>query len=111
MGIILMVVSAVITGTFWYNREKADPSSARKWKLALLLTIATVAIQLGIVALLVSALEQVQQLTREFNGGDRPIIIGAVVGIILLEFLLLRAGIWWGVRNGIKSQARIIGKA
>ncbi|AGT07510.1 ABZJ_00895 family protein [Paracoccus aminophilus] len=111
MGFILIAVSAMTTGTFWFNREQAAPSSARKWGLALVLSIATFVLQGGFLYLIASAAGEVQQLAREFGGQDQMLII-AVFGVLaLVELLMIRASIWSGVRSAVKQAARKAAKA
>lgn len=111
MGLILIAVSAMNVGTFWYNREQAAPSSGRKWKLAFLLTILTVALQVGMIYMLASLAGEWNSLLREFAGEDKALIIGVFAFLGLLEFLMIRASLWSGVRNGIKQAERKAAKA
>lgn len=106
MGLILICLSAMTTGNYWYSRERANPTSGRKWFLALLIVIVTAAIQFGLVYFIASAAGEFQQLSREFAGKDRNLIIGVIAGLMLIEFLMIRASIWSGVRNGIKQEQR-----
>ncbi len=111
MGLILIYLAAMMTGQMWYNRELAAPSSGRKWGLAFLMTVVTVAIQAGMIVLLKEAMDELGYITRELGGSDQMLIIGAFATVIVLEFLLLRAGIWWGVRGAIKQEERKAAKA
>lgn len=111
MGFILIAVAAMSTGSFWYNREQANPASGRKWLLALVLTIFTAALQVGLVYLVASAAGEIRQLAREFGGQDQILIIGVLAGFAVIELLLIRASIWWGVRNAIKQSAAKAAKA
>lgn len=111
MGLILIVVSAMTTGTYWYNREIAVPSSGRKWTLALLITTLTIAVQAGLIYLMASVGGEMDAMMREIAGEDGALIIGIFAFFIVIMFLMVRASIWSGVRSGVKQQERIAAKS
>lgn len=111
MGLILVVVAGMSTGGYWYNREHAVPSSGRKWALALLIGVATIAVQAGLFWLLMLGGDEFSQMSREIGGEDRWLIIGALVTVAVLQLLLLRAAIWYGIRTAAKRDAQLRAKA
>ncbi|WP_312528404.1 ABZJ_00895 family protein [Paracoccus sp. (in: a-proteobacteria)] len=106
MGLILIAVATMTTGQIWYNRERVEPSSRRKWVLALCLTVVTVAIQAAFIWMVASVAGQLSQFTRELGGRDGTLIIGVFAFLIVLELLMIRASVWWGVRGAIKQEQR-----
>lgn len=111
MGLIITLVAANSTGTTWFNREQLIPSSGRKWTLAALMCVATTALQGAMFFLLLAGLDEVGQLKREFAGGDSMLIIAALLTVVFLQFLLLRASLWYGIRSAAKRHAALAAKA
>lgn len=111
MGIIIVVVAAMTTGNYWYSREQARPSSGRKWVVAFLMGIVTILLQAGIVMFFVNLAGEGDQLMREFAGEDVTVIAAVLAGVGLLQVLLLRAALWFGIHSAAKRDERLLGKA
>ncbi|MDN3712415.1 ABZJ_00895 family protein [Paracoccus cavernae] len=111
MGLVIILVAANSTGTIWFNREQVVPSSGRKWALAALMCIATTAVQGAMFFLLLFGLDEVGQFKREFAGDDRMLIVAALLTVVFLQFLLLRASLWFGIRTAAKRHAALAAKA
>lgn len=107
MGIIVIVVASTMTGNAWFERVQIKPSSGRKWRLAALAAVVTVIIQ---VAMALLFLETDPQMMRELAGEDATMKALLVAGIWLFDLLIIRSGIWFGVRSSAKQVERLARK-
>ena len=106
MGFVLVFVAATILGQVWYSREKARPASGRTWMIVLLCTLVMVGLQ-GVMIWLsyqYAALESPLPL-GELKGEDRMILIGLAAALVVIVMLLIRLGVWVGMRQGVKQEA------
>jgi len=106
MGLVLVFVAAAALGQFWYAREGAQPASGRIWMIAMLCTLVTVGLQ-GVLMLLsyrYAALGSPSPL-GELRDEDQMILIGVAAALVVVVLLLIRLGIWVGMRQGAKQES------
>lgn len=102
MGIILVVIASVTAGSGLYTREQARPTSGRLWRLAIICAVATVILQTGIIAL--AAANTGDELIGQIRN-ETPSTIAIFVAVVaVVDALLIRLGLWLGVRQGVKIE-------
>lgn len=112
MGILLMIAAGGSVGQTWYKHEQVTPSGGRAWRVAFLCLLATLAIQALIVAALyLGATAWGQNPLSGMRSSDMPILAGVAGGIVILELLVIRAGMFMGGRDAKKKAERLAAKA
>lgn len=108
MGIIVIWAAATSTGRAWFKREQARPLSGRLWSLALICVLATFVFQGGLVTLayLGATWHDGRAPILWGNSRDGMIIAGFVALVALLEFLIIRFGLWLGAKEAEKRALR-----
>lgn len=100
MGVIVIFVAAMGAGTFWQGRE-AEPGSGRKWRVAAICALLTIALQGAIMGLLLWAGVTLGEIP--LRDDDLKILAGVMAGLAVLELLMIRAGLWQGIRQAQKA--------
>lgn len=111
MGLILPAVAGMAAAGGWYNKHKTRPGSGQMWKLALICGLITALINAAIIAVLyrTGLLQEAlggQPLTRQ----DMQIFAAVLAGVAVLQVLLVRVGIWYGFRSGVKQAQKLAAK-
>ncbi len=107
MGIIILMVAAMSTGTAWRQREGATPSSGRKWTFALCAAALVLAAQ---ITMFYAVLNANIAIMRELAGESTAIKAIFAGGIFFFDLLIIRIGVWLGVRSAAKQAARLAAK-
>ncbi len=105
IGLILVFLSASYVGQHWYHCEREKPAASRLWKIAGGCALLTLMVQ-GLLAW------GMMQLSGEaIPAGDEMILLalGAVLGVV--NILLIRWGIGFGVKQKIKQLAFLAAKS
>lgn len=104
MGVVVIMVAGMLTGQYWFNREKARPASARLWGAALVCAIVTLLVQ---AALFVGVMQLGIFSGAIPSGGisarDQQAVAILFAVVFVLEFLVLRLALWLGARNAAKA--------
>jgi hypothetical protein len=100
MGIIVIYVAAAAAGSFWSGRE-AEPASGRRWRVATICALLTSALQGTFMGLLLWAGVALDRYRLDRN--DLPLVAGVMAGFLVLEVLLIRLGLWQGIRQGVRA--------
>ena len=111
LGLILIWSAASWIGQIWFKREQTRPPSGRAWSVALLCALATFVLQALFVLVIAGFMPGGFASIARYRSSDQMLIAGAVPGIFVLEFLLIRAAISRGARAEEKRAQRQVAKA
>lgn len=111
LGLILIWSAASWTGQIWFRREQARPPSGRAWSVALLCALATFVLQAVFVLVVAGSMPGGFASIARYRSSDQLLIAGAVIGIFVLEFLLIRGAIFWGAKAEEKRTQQRAAKA
>lgn len=99
MGVIIVMVAGMSTGTAWFNRERQAPSSARKWAAALAATVVTLIMQGTMIGLATLA---EPQMLREIQNEKASVFAIVFAAVAVFDLLTIRIGLWMGIRSAVK---------
>ena len=111
LGLILIWSAASWIGQIWFRREQVRPPSGRAWSVALLCALATFVLQAIFVLAIAGFMPGGFASIARYRSSDQMLIAGAFIGIAMLEFLLIRAAIFWGARAEEKRAQQRAAKA
>lgn len=100
MGIIVIYVAALGAGNLWFRREP-QAASGRLWRVAVICGLLTIALQGAILGLMLWAGVQLGEVTLRRE--DTQILVGVLAGLLVLEVLMIRVGLWQGLRQSAKA--------
>lgn len=100
MGILVIYAAALGAGNLWFRREP-QPASGRLWRVALICGLLTVALQGAIMGLMLWAGVQLGEIALPRD--EMPILAGVLAGLLVLEVLMIRVGLWQGLRQSAKA--------
>lgn len=107
LGLILIWSSGSWAGQIWFKREQVRPPSGRAWSVALLCAVATFVLQAVFVLAIAGFMPGGVASLARYRSSDQMLIAGAFIGIFVLEFLLIRAAIFWGAKAEEKRAQRL----
>lgn len=111
LGLILIWSAGSWVGQIWFRREQARPPSDRAWSVALLCALATFVLQAVFVLVIAGFMPGGIASIARYRSSDQMLIAGALIGIAVLEFLLIRAAIFWGAKAEEKRAQQRAAKA
>lgn len=111
LGLILVWSAGSWAGQIWFKREQACPPSGRAWSVALLCALATFVLQAVFVLVIAGFMPGGFASIARYRNSDQMLIAGAFTGIFVLEFLLIRAAIFWGAKAEEKRAQRQAAKS
>ncbi len=111
LGLILIWSAGSWAGQIWFKREQARPPSGRAWSVALLCALATFVLQAVFVLAIAGFMPGGFASIARYRSSDQMLIAGAFAGIFVLEFLLIRAAIFWGAKAEEKRGQQRAAKA
>jgi hypothetical protein len=104
MGLILVFCAASATGQFWYSREQEKPASGRVWTVSAVCLLITLVLQAAIIAAIVVLMGEEADI-GQLRGSDQQILAIAAFAIVVLELLVIRLGLGFGIRQAAKAAA------
>lgn len=111
LGLILIWSAGSWVGQIWFRREQARPPSGRAWSVALLCALATFVLQAVFVLVIAGFMPGGIASIARYRSSDLMLIAGAFIGIAVLEFLLIRAALFWGAKAEEKRAQQRAAKA
>lgn len=99
MGVIVSMAAASGMAQAWVVREQAAPPSGRAWKMAALCALITTVLLSGAAAI---GLESEGESLRDIASEGLLFMLALVVGILAMNVLVIRLGIWLGGRSNAK---------
>lgn len=111
LGLILIWSAASWMGQIWFRRDQVRPPSGRAWSVALLCALVTFVLQAVFVLVIAGLMPGGIASIARYRSSDQMLIAGAFAGIFALEFLLIRAAIFWGAKAEEKRAQQRAAKA
>jgi hypothetical protein len=102
-GFAAEMVAAMIMTMLWVRREKAVPSRARTWKVAVSCTLVTTALFIPLLAVVIAA---DNEMMRDLKNDTAMFAIVIGITLTLINLLPIRLGMWMGVKPGLNMAAR-----
>ena len=106
MGFLVPIFAAMAVGQVWYQREGARPASGRAWAMAVLWTLLTLAIQVGLLVLAWKAGLLAEMLGSSPTDEDLKIFALVLLGIGVFQVLAMRVMLWAAFRGAAKQAER-----
>lgn len=107
MGLLVPIFAAMAVGQVWYQREGGRPASGRAWAMAVLWTLLTLAIQVGLLVLAWKAGLLAEMLGSSPTDEDLKIFALVLLGIGVFQVLAMRAMLWASFRGAAKQAERL----
>ena len=107
MGFLVPIFAAMAVGQVWYQREGGRPASGRAWAMAVVWTLLTQAVLVGLLVLAWKAGVLEEMLGSRPTHEDLKIFALVMLGIGVFQFLALRASLWAAFRGAAKQAERL----